>query len=70
MALCIDVMQATKVAFPKHRFNIDDDLLKGVMKKQYILDETGAADFHNFLSRLYFEAHKATELWQEEKESA
>jgi len=63
MALCLDIIYATRIAFPKYKFDIDEKILRNAIKKGNILEAIGAEEFHGFLSKIYFEARKATELW-------
>lgn len=65
MALCMDIMMATKVAFPKYRLKINRKLVENAMKNRDIVRSMGAEKFHMLLSQLYFETRKATELWHD-----
>jgi hypothetical protein len=64
MALAIDIMQATRVAFPKHRFKIDIKMLENFIKQRDEDTKSKREEFHSFISALYYETRKATELWQ------
>ena len=66
MALCVDIMKATKAVFPDYKFNIEDKLIVDLMKKKEISGNVQIEEFHKFLSKLYFEIRKATELWKKE----
>ena len=63
MALCSDILQASHVAFPKHKINLDKDKLKLAMQAREIHKVMDEVKFHEFLSQIYFEVRKATELW-------
>ena len=63
MALCADVLQATSIAFPKYKAKLDWDKMKKAMQVRKIEDAMEKMEFHEFLSQVYFEARKATELW-------
>ena len=67
MALCMDILSATRIAFPKHKIKLDEKILRDVVRKRDILDTMGIEKFHNFLSKVYFEARKATELWTDDQ---
>ncbi|MFC1666587.1 hypothetical protein ACFL0P_01775 [Candidatus Omnitrophota bacterium] len=64
MALCIDIMFATHRVFPSHKWSVDMKKLDSMLKKENILESMGREKFHQFLSKLYFETRKATELWK------
>jgi hypothetical protein len=64
MALCLDIITATRMAFPKYKFKFDVNKLENVVKKQKIVQAMGIEQFHSFLSKLYFETRKATDLWK------
>jgi len=64
MALCMDIMVATRIVFPKYKWSVDMGLLEKTIRKQDIVGAIGVEKFHNFLSKLYFETRKATELWR------
>jgi hypothetical protein len=64
MALCIDIIKATKIAFPRYRIKVNMKMVEGIIKKKDIANTIGIEKFHQFLSRLYFETRKATELWR------
>jgi hypothetical protein len=66
MALCVDIMNATRIAFPKYKFKIDEKILTKTIKKKDIVGTIGVEEFHKLLSKIYFEARKATELWTKE----
>ena len=66
MALCLDIIMATKIRFPKHKIEIDKNVLEKAIKNRNILENMGEEEFHKMLSRIYFEARKATELWAKE----
>ncbi|UCC95410.1 MAG: hypothetical protein JSW40_01330 [Candidatus Omnitrophota bacterium] len=63
MALCIDIMYATRVVFPQYKWSVDMRMLEKAIKKHDIVGTIGIEKFHSFLSKLYFEVRKATELW-------
>ena len=63
MALCVDILSATRVTFPKYKPKIDDKKMEEAVKRGDIIDTIGAEKFHSFLSNIYFETRKATELW-------
>ncbi|MFH1995467.1 MAG: hypothetical protein ABIJ27_00540 [Candidatus Omnitrophota bacterium] len=63
MALCYDTIKATELMFPKYRSSIDEKKLRNVIKGNDIIEEMGMDGFHEFLSRIYFEARKASEFW-------
>jgi len=63
MALCMDILNATKVIFPKYRWKISKKLIENAMKNRDIVGSIGAEKFHRLLSQIYFETRKATELW-------
>jgi len=65
MALCMDIMSATKTVFPKYKWKVDKKLMKNAMKKRNIVGVIGAEKFHRMLSQVYFETRKATELWRD-----
>ncbi|MFC1631982.1 hypothetical protein ACFL1I_00755 [Candidatus Omnitrophota bacterium] len=67
MALCLDIIYATRLAFPKYRTKINDQVLKRVINKRQIAGNMTLAQFHSLLSKIYFESRKATEFWQEKK---
>jgi len=58
-------MFASKITFPNYKWSVDmEALVKAIRKKdEYVIDNMNAEKFHNFLSKLYFETRKATELW-------
>ena len=64
MALCLDIIYATRLAFPKYKSQINDKILKKSIKTHNISKTMSMGQFHSFLSKIYFEARKATELWQ------
>lgn len=66
MTLCIDTYFATKAAFPRYKFNIDEKMLKSIIKGKYEVKNIDLDEPHRFISRMYFEARKAAELWREE----
>ncbi|MFH1045688.1 MAG: hypothetical protein V1727_01840 [Candidatus Omnitrophota bacterium] len=63
MALCLDILYATKKGFPNYRPKVTDKLLSQAIKTHKISETMNSAQFHNFLSLVYFETRKATELW-------
>ncbi|MBN1871546.1 MAG: hypothetical protein JW800_03140 [Candidatus Omnitrophica bacterium] len=63
MGLCSDILQATSVTFPKYKSKIDWDKLKKTMQAKDINEVMEKIEFHEFLSQVYFEARKSTELW-------
>ena len=63
MALCVDIMNATRAVFPKYKFRINEKKLKDMMKKWKITGLMQMEQFHKFLSDFYFETRKATEFW-------
>jgi hypothetical protein len=65
MALCVDILAATHAVFPKYKSKIDQKRLKDMMKKWKISGLMQREQFHKFLSSIYFEARKATEVWKE-----
>ena len=67
MALCIDIMHATRIAFPKHKWSVDFKLLEDAIKNRNIIETEGSEKFHVFLSKIYFETRKATEVWHKDK---
>ena len=67
MALCVDIMAATRAVFPSYKFKINETKLKDIMKKWEVSGLMQREQFHKFLSDIYFEARKATELWQRER---
>ena len=69
MALCMDIMFATKVAFPDHKWSVNVKMLEETIKKRDIVGNIGEEKFHSFLSKLYFEARKATEVWAKDDKS-
>ena len=73
MALCVDIMVATRAMFPHYKWKIKENLLRDVMRERGILQTMGREQFHKFLSEIYFETRKATELWaqmEEEKKNS
>jgi len=66
MALCVDIMGATRATFPKYKFKIDEKQLKNIMRKGKLVGSAQLEEFHKFLSKLYFEVRKATEFWAHE----
>lgn len=70
MALCVDTYFATKAAFPKHKFNIDEKMLKSMIKGKYEVRNIDLDEPHRFISRMYFESRKAVELWREEHDKS
>ena len=61
MALCMDILSSTKIAFPKYSYKLNDTLLRKSIKTHRI-DKTMVPEvFHQFLSKVYFEARKAAE---------
>jgi hypothetical protein len=66
MALCMDIISATRLAFPKYKWSVDLKMLEKAVKKKNIIGAIGVEKFHSFLSQLYFETRKATELWAKE----
>ncbi|MFC1577141.1 hypothetical protein ACFL42_01335 [Candidatus Omnitrophota bacterium] len=69
MALCVDIMNASRITFPRHRWKVNGKLMKNVIKKKDIVDTMGVEKFHKFLSEIYFEARKATELWVNDRDA-
>ena len=67
MALCIDIMFATKATFPKYKWSVNMKRLHEAMEKEDILQSMGTEKFQDFLAKIYFEARKATELWLQGK---
>lgn len=67
MALCLDIIYATQLSFPKYRAKLNDKLLKKAIKTRSITQAMTIEQFHAFLSKVYFEARKATELWAKGK---
>lgn len=63
MALCLDIIMATKIRFPKYKIAINKNALEKTIKKRNIVEHMGEEEFHKMLSQIYFEARKATELW-------
>jgi len=63
MALCVDILTATRAAYPKHKTRLSDKRLKEAIKSKNIVEHMGVEKFHKFVSDIYFEARKATELW-------
>ncbi|MBN3037971.1 MAG: hypothetical protein JW869_00980 [Candidatus Omnitrophica bacterium] len=70
MALCLDIIYATYLAFPKQKLTIDAAKLKRSIKARNIIDAMTSEEFHNFLSKVYFEARKATEVWSKSEKEA
>ena len=70
MALCLDIIYATNMVFPKFSAKIDDKILKKTIKTRKVNETMSSEEFHKFLSQIYFEARKATELWSKEQNQA
>jgi len=64
MALCVDILNATRTVFPKHRYKLNENILKKVINERAIVKLVGRDQFHKFLSELYFETRKAATLWK------
>ena len=66
MALCVDIMGATRAAFPEYKFKIDEKQVKNIIRKGKLVGDAQLEEFHKFLSKLYFEVRKAAEFWEKE----
>ena len=64
MALCVDILAATRAAFPGYKPKLEAKKLKDMMKKSKISGLMQREMFHKLLSDIYFEARKATEVWK------
>ncbi|MFC1514782.1 hypothetical protein ACFL5X_02665 [Candidatus Omnitrophota bacterium] len=66
LALCLHMLQVSPIAFPKHKIDIDWKLFENLVKnRQNISGNMDIEKFHGFISKLYFEARKASETWIE-----
>jgi len=69
LALCKHIIDVTKVAFPKYKANLDGGTFKKIIKKRNISDTMPSDELHTYISKLYFEARKAADLWTKGKKS-
>jgi hypothetical protein len=66
IALCLQVTKLVSTAYPKYKIRDIDKEFVGVIKKKK-LNKVKQEQFHKMLSKIYFEARKATEFWKEEQ---
>jgi len=65
-SLCLELMQFISIAYPQYKPSVTRKMMIDMIKAQ----NTGrlkSEDLHKFLSQVYFEARKATELWAEQE---
>lgn len=64
LGLCLDILFATKITYPKHKIGINQDLLRKAIKAKKIINKMEMEKFHKLISKIYFESRKAADVWK------
>ena len=66
IVLCLQIPKLVKVAYPKFNLaNLDDEMVNHIKRTNNSRQDL--EEFHKYLSKIYFEAHKAVEFWSTEE---
>ena len=63
MALCIDILNATRIMFPEYHRSLDMKMIELTIRDHSIVKRKGRDHFKKILTKVYAETKKATRYW-------